>query len=80
MERLWSCLRGFGKMAKEMRPSHHVDILTDALIYHGTLQKEKLGKFKLLFVQVYCNLLAFLLLLQYERILAEESLHELATQ
>ncbi len=31
-ERLWSFLRRFATMTKEMRPAHRVDVLTDALI------------------------------------------------
>ena len=40
MERLWSFLRRFSRMTKEMRPGHRVDVLTSALIYYT---KEKLG-------------------------------------
>ncbi len=35
MERLWSYLRRFSKMTKEMRPSHRIDILSDALLHYG---------------------------------------------
>ncbi|XP_065900756.1 uncharacterized protein [Dysidea avara] len=34
VERLWSFLRRFSSMTKEMRPSHRVDVLTDALLYY----------------------------------------------
>ncbi len=43
MERLWSYLRRYGKMTKEMRPTHRIDVLTDALIYYGIMTKKKLG-------------------------------------
>ena len=43
-ERLWSFLRPFNEMTKEMRPSHRVDILTHALMYYGIKTKKKLGK------------------------------------
>ena len=43
MERLWSYLRRFGRMTKEMRPSHRTDVLSSALIYYGIQTKEKLG-------------------------------------
>ena len=43
MERLWSFLRRFSRMTKEMRPGHRVDVLTSALIYYGICTKEKLG-------------------------------------
>ncbi|KAK6310984.1 hypothetical protein J4Q44_G00190390 [Coregonus suidteri] len=35
METLLSYLRRFGKVTKEMMPSHHIDLLTDALLHHG---------------------------------------------
>lgn len=44
MERLWSYLRRFTRMTKEMRPSHRTDILTSALVYYGIQTKEKLRK------------------------------------
>ena len=43
MERMWLYLRRFGRMTKEMRPSHWVDVLTHALVYYGRKKKEKLG-------------------------------------
>ena len=43
MERLWSYLRRFGKMTKEMRPSHGIDILVHALVHYGMKTSEKLG-------------------------------------
>lgn len=42
MERLWSYLRRFNRMSKEMRPSHRIDVLTSALVYYGMQTKEKL--------------------------------------
>ena len=42
MERLWSYLRRFGKMTKEMHPSHRVDILSSALEFYGLKTKNKL--------------------------------------
>lgn len=42
MERMWSYLRNFGKMTKEMRPSHRVDILVHALAYYGQKKKKNL--------------------------------------
>ena len=47
MERLWSFLRRFSRMTKEMRPAHRVDVLTSALIYYGMCTKEKLREIKL---------------------------------
>lgn len=35
MERLWSFLRRFARVTKEMTPSHRVDLLTDALLHYG---------------------------------------------
>ena len=43
MVRLWSYLRRFGKMTKEMRLSHRVDILSSALEFYGLKTKNKLG-------------------------------------
>ena len=49
MERLWSYLRRFNRMTKEMRPSHRVDVLTSALTYYGIKTKDKLSEFNLPF-------------------------------
>ncbi|XP_035852925.1 uncharacterized protein LOC116055146 [Sander lucioperca] len=35
MERLWSFLRRFARVTKEMTPSHRLDLLTDALLHYG---------------------------------------------
>lgn len=43
MERLWSYLRRYGRMTKEMRPSHRIDILVHALVHYGIKTSEKLG-------------------------------------
>ncbi|CAI8049128.1 hypothetical protein GBAR_LOCUS27057, partial [Geodia barretti] len=43
MERLWSFLRRFSRMTKEMRPAHRTDVLCHALIYYGYKTKRKLG-------------------------------------
>ena len=42
MERMWSYLRRYTKMTKEMRPSHRIDILSHALLYYGHLTKKML--------------------------------------
>ena len=44
MERLWSYLRRFGRMTKEMRPAHRRDVLAHALACYGMKTKVKLGK------------------------------------
>jgi hypothetical protein len=44
LERLWSYLRRFGKMTKEMRPSHRIDVLSDAILHYGRMSVAKLGK------------------------------------
>ena len=44
MERLWSYLRRFGRMTKEMRPSHRIDVLTDAILYYAKKAVSNLGK------------------------------------
>ena len=45
MERLWSYLRGFSRMTKEMCPSHHIDVLSHALLYYGYKSKKKLCEY-----------------------------------
>ena len=44
MERMWSYLRHYGQMTKEMRPSHRTDVLVHALLYYGYMTKCKLRK------------------------------------
>ena len=44
MERLWSYLRRFSRMTKEMRPSHRIDVLSHALLYYSSLKTDKLGR------------------------------------
>ena len=34
VERVWSYLRRFSAMTKEMHPSHRIDVLSDALTYY----------------------------------------------
>lgn len=51
MERLWSYLRRFNRMTKEMRPSHHIDVLAHALVYYGIRKKERMGTLCLLEVR-----------------------------
>ena len=43
MERLWSYLRRFSRMTKEMRPAHRTNILSHALLYYTSMSKQKLG-------------------------------------
>ena len=42
-ERLWSYLRRLGKITKEMRPSHRIDVLTSGLIHYASKACWKLG-------------------------------------
>ena len=44
LERLWSFLRRFGKMTKEMRPNHRVEVLSDALLFYGKRKCASIGK------------------------------------
>ena len=44
LERLWSFLRRFSKMTKDMCPSHRIDVLTDALLYYSKLASDNLSK------------------------------------
>ncbi|XP_064622784.1 uncharacterized protein LOC135484988 [Lineus longissimus] len=45
LERLWSYLRSFSKITKEMTPSHRIDTLTDALIHYANRKQLKIGTF-----------------------------------
>ena len=45
MERIWSFARRFARMTKEMRPSHRIDILTDALMYYCRRTVDRLREF-----------------------------------
>jgi len=49
---MWSYLRRFSQMTKEMRPAHRVDVLSHALLYYGFKTKQKLGKEEFFYV---CN-------------------------
>ena len=45
MERLWSYMRRYSRMTKEMRPSHRIDVLCSALVYYGLQKKRKFSMF-----------------------------------
>ena len=45
LERLWSYMRRYSRMTKEMRPSHRIDVLCSALTHYGMHKKNKLGVF-----------------------------------
>ena len=45
VERLWSYLRRFSTMTKEMRPAHRIDVLTHALLHYGRYACENIGLF-----------------------------------
>ena len=47
MEHLWSYLRRFSRMSKEMRPSHRIDVLTSALLYYGEQAKLRFCKYSI---------------------------------
>ena len=44
MERLWSYMRRFSAMTKEMRPSHRIDVLTDAIVFYAKKTVTNFGK------------------------------------
>ena len=56
LERLWSYLRCFSKMTKEMRLSHRVDVLTDSLLYYSKLASDNLSESYLTECVVHYNL------------------------
>ncbi len=86
MERLWSFLRRFSRMTKEMRPSHRLDILNSALQYWGHKKKQILRKC----LYLYCYVLRHMFILIDESLVkrfqkaekvklnAQKNLHELA--
>ena len=45
VERVWSYLRRFAAMTKEMHPSHRIDVLSDALSYYCQKSARNLCKF-----------------------------------
>ena len=50
---MWSYLRRFSRMTKEMRPSHRIDILTDAIIYYRQKRIDNIGTAYILYVHVH---------------------------
>ena len=44
VERLWSFIRRFTAITKEMTPSHRIDLLTDGLIHYGRRKNANIGK------------------------------------
>ena len=45
VERLWSYLRRFAAMTKEMRPAHRVDVLSHALLHYSRYTCDNIGLF-----------------------------------
>ena len=45
VERVWSYLRRFAAMTKEMHPSHQIDVLSDGLSYYCQKSARNLGRF-----------------------------------
>ncbi|XP_066934117.1 uncharacterized protein [Clytia hemisphaerica] len=43
MERLWSYLRSFSKITKEITPAHRTDLLSDALMHFGSKKMGSIG-------------------------------------
>lgn len=54
VERLWAYLRSFTSMTKEMRPSHRVDVLSDALRHYRQKTTEKIGTYVLELKHILC--------------------------
>ena len=57
MERLWSYLRRFSRMTKEMRPAHRTEVLTHALLYYAFTTKQRLG------IYGYCDFSPIMLII-----------------
>lgn len=43
VERLWSYLRQFTAITKEMTPSHRIDLLTDGLLHYARRKNANMG-------------------------------------
>ena len=43
VERLWAYLRRFASMTKEMRPSHRIDVLSDAIKHYARWASLNIG-------------------------------------
>ena len=50
VERVWSYLRRFSAMTKEMHPSHRIDVLSDALTYYCQKSARNLCTFNIYLV------------------------------
>lgn len=48
VERFWAYLRRFSRMTKEMRPSHRVDVLTDAALHYSRKSAQRLSSVNIL--------------------------------
>lgn len=48
MERLWSYLRSFNKITKEMTVENRIFLLSEALLYFGRKKMLKIGMFSLI--------------------------------
>lgn len=53
MERLWSYLRRFSAITKEMTASHRTDILTLGLVHYMERSKAKLGIISLTYSSIH---------------------------
>ena len=67
VERLWSYLRRYSRMTKEMRPSHRIDILCDALLHYASNSARNLRTYK----QIFYYLCYLLLLMSTDKLLVE---------
>lgn len=61
MERMWSYLRRYTRMTKEMRPAHRVDVLSHALLYYGHTTKNKLCEYNCILYIVAIWLLLYII-------------------
>ena len=61
VERLWSYLRRFARMTKEMRPAHRIDVLSNALFHYSRKSKENLGDL----LTTFCHCCLFIWLSTY---------------
>ena len=53
-ERLWSFMRRFSRMTREMRPAHRVDVLTDAVLHFARATAGRLSMYVYMLMCMIC--------------------------
>ena len=68
VERLWSYLRRFSRMSKEMRPSHRLDVICDALYHYCRKSHDHLGMLSPYQVRMCVDIVAYSYILELKQI------------